>query len=1190
MAAEGEDYARRSERIKHLLSSYYGNAPPEPGTPGTPGAAAGAAPPRARAAADGAAPPAAAPPAGRAPGGGGPGLDAPGFNPERHVSALTRSLGVAGLLSEHRGLARSIKHLDSDMQQLVYENYNKFIAATDTIRDMKANVDAMGDDMDRLAANMDAVAEKSAAVNAKLLKRRQHIEELSRVQGLLSALQAVFDLPARMKAALAEDALGAAVGFYAEALPLLRQHGHRGAFRGIAADADAAARDVSAALKRRLAERKGEPEQAVLLLRQLGEGDDGLQERYLAGRGERLRRILADAALAADAMAAAAASPGPRAGGAPPPGLDGPEGWGFGPDGTPPSLARFVTALDERLINTLQETAVNVTTIFLQDDGGPSRRKPLLALAKEVVGQYFRLVRRVVGDGAMAAVASAARLDLAGGDRDFSPSAPSLTFGQGWGADVVVQAMSAVTTDVGLLHGALPELSLRDWAAAATEQAVRGHVAAAFGALEERVASGLRIAAAQLAAPGAEPGQVLAPACAYLSEVVHRGVTALLKGLRAYEHHGRLLGSLQDQLPDAVQGQLAALFQSLARSFLAVAKVKGAGIGGAGASSSAGGGDGERPAQEAAGAEGQDGGAADEAPQTGLVLLLAKLCAVMRSTTVPAIVEQLAAAPLGRQGFSGGDVPPAFVGGDVARRLGATSDLLLGAYVDLHGRGLALLVERSVCGTDWLAAPPPRGPRPVCDDLLERVARADAELGRLLEPPGGPAPGAWPGAGGTHHARGGSVGDALESGAVERGVAKLFRGKAALGGSGLVLGRSSLLGAVAAVGLKALVEFVRLQTLACAGLQQLQVDAHYLRPRLLALLDRPDAEAVAALLDDVVAAAAERCTEPPRQPKQRAAGRRRPPPRRSRRAPATMSGKAIRRRAKLAERANQGNLHKAARGKGGATASLPLPAAPTPDDYVEKLPASLRRVMALRAAAEAGASSKRRKLEQPAGAGQRQQPPQQQQQSQKQQQPSQEQQQQEQQQQQQQQEQQEQQRQQQKQRGRGAAADGGDSSADEDERPSGGPAAVRKGGVGAPAKQQPAPAVLWEQPKKLKARKKEYLNAKRMKKKAGKARKPGGEQEQPADRPAFGETVHAPLTVQLKSKHWDKLAAAKAAAQQAQRPAKRGKHVAAPKRAAKQQDPALAELRAVAIEGYRAGRDQPREGGATLGSLKALVS
>jgi hypothetical protein len=34
------------------------------------------------------------------------------------------------------------------MQMLVYENYNKFISATETIKRMKKNVEAMDEDMD----------------------------------------------------------------------------------------------------------------------------------------------------------------------------------------------------------------------------------------------------------------------------------------------------------------------------------------------------------------------------------------------------------------------------------------------------------------------------------------------------------------------------------------------------------------------------------------------------------------------------------------------------------------------------------------------------------------------------------------------------------------------------------------------------------------------------------------------------------------------------------------------------------------------------------------------------------------------------------------------------------------------------------------------------------------------------------
>lgn len=41
---------------------------------------------------------------------------------------------LEGLLQRHVKMAAEIKNLDTDLQMLVYENYNKFISATDTIK------------------------------------------------------------------------------------------------------------------------------------------------------------------------------------------------------------------------------------------------------------------------------------------------------------------------------------------------------------------------------------------------------------------------------------------------------------------------------------------------------------------------------------------------------------------------------------------------------------------------------------------------------------------------------------------------------------------------------------------------------------------------------------------------------------------------------------------------------------------------------------------------------------------------------------------------------------------------------------------------------------------------------------------------------------------------------------------------
>lgn len=61
-----------------------------------------------------------------------------------------------------------MKKLDSDMQMLVYENYNKFISATDTIRKMAQNVEGMETEMSDLGSSMDQISSSSATVNKAL--------------------------------------------------------------------------------------------------------------------------------------------------------------------------------------------------------------------------------------------------------------------------------------------------------------------------------------------------------------------------------------------------------------------------------------------------------------------------------------------------------------------------------------------------------------------------------------------------------------------------------------------------------------------------------------------------------------------------------------------------------------------------------------------------------------------------------------------------------------------------------------------------------------------------------------------------------------------------------------------------------------------------------------------------------------
>ena len=74
----------------------------------------------------------------------------------------------------------------------------------------------------------------------------------------------------------------------------------------------------------------------------------------------------------------------------------------------------------------------------------------------------------------------------------------------------------------------------------------------------------------------------------------------------------------------------------------------------------------------------------------------------MENTAVLHVMEIIAATFPGQGGGSGGDQPPAFVAGEVARRLGTAAQTLLAGYVEAHGRQITIAVRRSVDSTNWL--------------------------------------------------------------------------------------------------------------------------------------------------------------------------------------------------------------------------------------------------------------------------------------------------------------------------------------------------------------------------------------------------------------------------------------------------------------------------------------------------------
>ncbi|PHT94869.1 hypothetical protein T459_02751 [Capsicum annuum] len=163
------------------------------------------------------------------------------FDADQYMNLLVQKSNLEGLLQRHVDMAAEIKNLDTDLQMLVYENYNKFVSATDAIKRMKNNIVGMETNMEQLLEKIISVQSRSDGVNTSLFDKREHIEKLHRTRNLLRKVQASLralrliprdtcHLPLttdnRLAKCIKSEAYADAVKYYIGAMPIFKIYGN----------------------------------------------------------------------------------------------------------------------------------------------------------------------------------------------------------------------------------------------------------------------------------------------------------------------------------------------------------------------------------------------------------------------------------------------------------------------------------------------------------------------------------------------------------------------------------------------------------------------------------------------------------------------------------------------------------------------------------------------------------------------------------------------------------------------------------------------------------------------------------------------------------------------------------------------------------------------------------------------------
>jgi hypothetical protein len=151
-------------------------------------------------------------------------LDSTAFDAAAHTRRHVLHSNVHTLLENEENLALSVRTLQSTMQTLVYENYSRFIDATDAIKSIGVNVQANEIGLSSLADMMQSIDNASKSTEEALGALRDQVAEKIRVKRLLTRLDALLKLPSTLKELIQLGKYRTAANKYLSARSILQKH------------------------------------------------------------------------------------------------------------------------------------------------------------------------------------------------------------------------------------------------------------------------------------------------------------------------------------------------------------------------------------------------------------------------------------------------------------------------------------------------------------------------------------------------------------------------------------------------------------------------------------------------------------------------------------------------------------------------------------------------------------------------------------------------------------------------------------------------------------------------------------------------------------------------------------------------------------------------------------------------------
>ncbi|VDD77154.1 unnamed protein product [Mesocestoides corti] len=221
-------------------------------------------------------------------------IDSSDFDTKAYLSDLLRKCDLNDLMSKDSEIGDQIRSLDSEMQTLVYDNYNKFLSATDTIKMMKSDFKFIEEEMNILAESMVEISRFTSEIDQELWDTRTAIKKLTATAENLQKLSYLSSLPGKIRDYMSKEEWARAVEAYCRARGFFEKHRNVPSFQGIDKECAELICVVASKLEARLlsAEDPSALTSSIELLKKLGRTNSTLSKMFLQVTSQRVDLLL----------------------------------------------------------------------------------------------------------------------------------------------------------------------------------------------------------------------------------------------------------------------------------------------------------------------------------------------------------------------------------------------------------------------------------------------------------------------------------------------------------------------------------------------------------------------------------------------------------------------------------------------------------------------------------------------------------------------------------------------------------------------------------------------------------------------------------------------------------------------------------------------------------------------------------